>query len=211
MADEERASDATHGTVYSSFVPAQHPWSHTIKAGSYLRITDAEGQQAIDFLCYNASDLSDRYNAMNTIKVARNAFIGLGTVLYSDSGLPLFTVVEDSIGKHDTIYGCCSAANNRLRYGDEGKGSCYANFHSELAKHGVGKEGIVANVNWFMQVPISADGSVGVANDVSPKGSYVELRAERDVLAVLSCCPQMLNPCNGYRPSGCRVVIREYV
>ena len=193
--------------TYDYVVPATQPWSRVVKAGEVLRLIDLEGQQAVDFLCYKADDLGDRYNSMNTIKVPGQAYINKGTVLYADSGTALFTVIEDTLGQHDTVYGCCSEANNWLRYGIRGTHSCYANFLKELAGHGLDRQAIVSNVNFFMQVPIQADGGAGVATDVSPPGSYVDLRAECDVLAVLSNCPQMHNPCNGYNPTPIRVMV----
>jgi urea carboxylase-associated protein 1 len=201
------ASELTN-ILYEFVVPARMPWSRVIKAGQTLRIIDLEGQQAVDFLCYNAGDLGDRYSSMNTIKVQGNAYIGKGTVLYSDSGVPLLTVVADSLGRHDTIYGCCSIPNNRLRYGVKTTESCYTNFANELGKHGLDRSAIVGNVNFFMQVPITADGAAGVAADVSSAGSFVDLRAETDVLAVLSNCPQMHNPCNAYNPTPVKVIVR---
>jgi urea carboxylase-associated protein 1 len=202
--------DATTGLeaiTYDFVVPARQPWSRVIKRGEVLRLIDLEGQQAVDFLCYNAEDLGDRYNSMNTVKVQGNSYVGKGTVLYSDAGLPLFTVIEDTLGRHDTVYGCCSNPNNYLRYRVRTTESCYSSFLTELAKHGLDRSAIVSNVNFFMQVPINADGAAGVAADVSPPGSYVDLRAEMDVLAVLSNCPQMHNPCNGYNPTPIRVVV----
>ncbi len=96
------------GIVYDHVVPAREPWSRVVKASEILRIIDLEGQQAVDFLCYNAADPGDRYSSMNTIKVQGNSYVGQGTVLYSDSGVALFTVIEDTLGRHDTIYGRCS-------------------------------------------------------------------------------------------------------
>jgi uncharacterized protein len=204
------SADATAGLetiTYDFVVPARQPWSRVIKRGEVLRLIDLEGQQAVDFLCYNAEDPGDRYNSMNTVKVQGNSYVGKGTVLYSDAGMPLFTVIEDTLGRHDTVYGCCSNPNNYLRYRVRTTESCYSNFLAELAKHGLDRSAIVSNVNFFMQVPIEADGAAGVAADVSPPGSYVDLRAEMDVLAVLSNCPQMHNPCNGYNPTPIRVVV----
>jgi urea carboxylase-associated protein 1 len=172
-----------------------------------LRLVDLEGQQAVDFLCFDANDLSDRYSATNTIKVQGNIYVGAGTVLYSDRGSALFTVVADTCGRHDTIYGCCSEPNNFLRYGVRGTPSCYANFRQILAQFDLDERSIVGNVNFFMSVPVLPNGSAGVANGLSLPGSLVELRAERDVLAVLSNCPQMHNPCNGYNPTPIRATI----
>jgi uncharacterized protein len=193
--------------LLDEIVPAGKPWGHVVKRGEILRLIDLHGQQAVDFLCFDAANPADRYSATNTVKVQGNIYIGGGTVLYADSGAALFTVVADTIGRHDTIYGCCSEENNFLRYGVRGTPSCYANFREILARFGLDERSIVGNVNFFMSVPVLPDGGAGVADGVSPPGSHVELRAERDVLAVLSNCPQMHNPCNGYNPTPIQVVI----
>lgn len=193
--------------VLDEVVPARKPWGARIAKGHVLRITDLEGQQAVDFLCYDAVDPNERYSATNTLKVQGRIYIELGTVLYSDTGLPLMTVVADTVGRHDTIYGCCSNPNNLLRYGVHTTESCYSNFETVLARFGMGRSTIVGNINFFMCVPVEADGSAGVATSALQPGSYVELRAERDVIAVLSNCPQMHNPCNGYNPTPVRVTV----
>ena len=188
-------------------VEAKQPWSGLVKKGQVLVIRDTHGQQAVDFLCYDADNTSDRYSATNTVKVQGNVYVGKGTVLYADSGKPLLRVIEDTVGKHDTIYGCCSNPNNKLRYGVETTESCYTNFTQELQKHGMDITSIVPNVNWFMSVPVLDDGAAGVAEAAIKPGSLVKLRAECNVLAVLSNCPQMHNPCNGYKPTPIEVWI----
>ena len=188
-------------------VEAKSSWSGIVKKGQRLKITDIEGQQAVDFLCYDNKDRSDRYSATNTIKVQGNIYVGLGSILYSDSGTQLLEVMEDTIGKHDTVYGCCSNPNNLLRYGVKTTESCYTNFEIELAKNELGKDSIVPNVNWFMSVPVLEDGTAGVDNVVLQPNSYVTLLAKTDTLAVLSNCPQMHNPCNGYNPTPIQVEI----
>ena len=188
-------------------VEAKQPWSGLVKKGQVLVIRDTHGQQAVDFLCYDADNTSDRYSATNTVKVQGNVYVGKGTVLYADSGKPLLRVLEDTVGKHDTIYGCCSNPNNKLRYGVKTTESCYTNFTQELQKYGMDVTSIVPNVNWFMSVPVLDDGAAGVAEAAIKPGSFVKLRAECNVLAVLSNCPQMHNPCNGYKPTPIEVWI----
>lgn len=195
-------------SLYEKVVPAKASWSGVIRKGQSLKITDLKGQQAVDFLCYDNEDRSDRYSATNTIKVQGNIYIGKGSVLYSDRGIPLLTVTEDTIGRHDTVYGCCSNPNNLLRYGVETTESCYTNFEAELAKNGMGKDAIVPNINWFMSVPVLQDGSAGVDSVVLQPNSSVTLFANTDVLAVLSNCPQMHNACNGYDPTPIKVEIK---
>lgn len=188
-------------------VPPGRPWGHRVTKGDMLRLIDLEGQQAVDFLCYDAADPSDRYCATNTVKVQGKLFVDKGTVLYSDLGKELFTVVEDTCGRHDTIYGCCSEANNFLRYGVRGTHSCFANFVEALAQFGLDRSYVVGNVNFFMSVPVAADGAAVNIYGHSKAGNYVDLRAECDVLAVLSNCPQIHNPCNAYNLTPIRAII----
>ena len=130
-------------------IPPGGEWSGIVRRGQVLRIVDLEGRQAVDFLCYNAADPSERYNAADTMKVAGTIALTAGHRLYSDMGRPLFTFVTDTVGRHDTIGGCCSAESNELRYGVAGTPSCRDNFLQALARFGLGKKDIVANVNFF--------------------------------------------------------------
>jgi len=201
------APNPTAATVLDKVIVARKPWGGRIHKGQVLRITDLEGQQAVDFLCYDAADPGERYSATNTLKVQGRIYIEKGTVLYSDTGHALMTVVADTVGRHDTIYGCCSNPNNQLRYGVHTTESCYSNFEMVLTTFGLDRSAIVSNVNFFMSVPVEPGGRAGVATSELQPGSYVELRAERDVIAVLSNCPQMHNPCNGYNPTPIRVTV----
>ena len=189
-------------------VPPRSPWSARLEAGEILRLIDLEGAQAVDFLCYNADDPRERYHAPNTIKVPRNIYVGLGTVLRSNLARPMMTVVADSCGRHDTIFGCCSFEIDRVRYGRTNAESCQRNFERELARHGIEPEHVVPNVNFFMSVPVGPDGAAAIADSRSKPGDHVDLRAEMPVLAVLSNCPEELNPATGANgPTPIRVVV----
>jgi urea carboxylase-associated protein 1 len=189
-------------------VPARGPWSARIARGDMLRLIDLEGQQAIDFLCFNAENPAERYHAANTIKVPGNIYVGEGTVLRSSLARPMMTVVADTCGRHDTIFGCCSFEIDEVRYGRTNTESCQRNFERELANHDVGPEHIVPNVNFFMHVPVGPDGGAGIAEALSKPGDYVDLRAEMDVLAVLSNCPEALNPATGAQgPTPIRAIV----
>jgi urea carboxylase-associated protein 1 len=190
-------------------IPANGDWAEIVRRGQVLRIVDLEGQQAVDFLCYDAADPSERYNAADTMKYAGTIFLTTGHGLYSDMGRRLFTITADTCGRHDTIGGCCSAESNRFRYGVEGSPSCRANFLRALGRHGLGKKDVVANVNFFMNVPVAPDGRMGIVDGLSRPGDHVDLLAERDVLAVVSNCPQIHNPCCGGRPTPIRLVVYE--
>lgn len=193
--------------LYDHIVPPGKPWGRVIREGEILRLVDLEGQQAVDFLCYNAKDAAERYNAADTMKIQGNIFLGKGTALYSDMGNKLFTLIADTCGRHDTIGGCCSAESNVVRYGVRGAPNCRDNFLKVLTEFNLGKRDIVANINFFMHVPVGPTGAMGIADGVSAPGSYVDLQAEMDVLAVLSNCPQMHNPAAGYNPTPIRVIV----
>ena len=185
-------------------------WSGVLTPGQGLRIVDLEGKQAVDFLCYNAADPSERYNAADTMKYNKNVYLGAGHGIYTVRATKLFTIVADTMGGgHDTIGGCCSAASNMFRYKVPGTPSCYGNFLRALARHGMGEKDIVANINFFMYVPIGEDGRMAIVDGVSKPGDYIDLRAEMDVLAVLSNCPQINNPANGYNPTPIEVIVYE--
>jgi urea carboxylase-associated protein 1 len=197
------------GVIEDRVIPAGEWWARVIPRGHTLRIVDLEGQQAVDFLCYNAANPEERYNAADTMKYAKTIFLTRGHGIYSDQGRRLFTIDEDTCGRHDTIGGCCSAESNEVRYEVKDSPSCRANFRKALAAFGLGPKDIVANLNFFMNVPVHGDGTMGIVDGLSKAGDYVDLRAEMDVLAVLSNCPQVHNPCNGFNPTPIRVVVRE--
>ena len=194
--------------VEDTVVPARGSWSRRIDKGQVLRIVDLEGRQAVDFLCYNAHDTEDRYAAADTMKInPAGIFLSTGSVLYSVGLTPLFTIVADTCGKHDTIGGCCSAALNAFRYRVGYQPNCRDNFLCELKKYGMGPKDIVANVNFFMYVPVGENGEMDMGPSISKPGDFVDLRAETDVLAVISNCPQVNNPVNDYNPTPIRVLV----
>jgi urea carboxylase-associated protein 1 len=188
-------------------IPPGGHWSGIVPRGATLRLTDLEGRQAVDFLCYNAADPSDRYCAADTMKISGQLFVGLGTKLYSDMGNVLFTVTADTCGRHDTIGGCCSRESNFVRYGVKEGPNCRDNFLRALAEHGLGKKDIVANLNFFMYVPITPEGGMAIVDGLSKPGDYIDLRAEMDVLVALSNCPQVNNPANDFNPTPIRVSV----
>jgi urea carboxylase-associated protein 1 len=123
----------------------------------------------------------------------------------------MLTVIADTCGFHDTCAGACSCESNTVRFGHETRfmHSCRENFITELAKYGMSKSDLVSNVNFFMNVPIRPNGELTVDDGVSQPGGYVELRAEMDVLVLISNCPQVNNPCNGFTPTPVQIIISQ--
>ena len=196
-------------TIYEDVIAAGAPWSHVLQAGQTLRIIDLDGQQAVDALFYAAGNPAERYSMQDTILGLGTPYINVGAQLLSNEGRTLMTVIADTCGRHDTMAGCCSCESNSVRFGHETRylHACRENFILELGRRGMTKRDIVPNVNFFMNVPISPDGELAVVDGISPPGGSVDLRAEMDVLVVLSNCPQLNNPCNGFTPSPIRVLI----
>ena len=199
--------------ILDQVVPARAPWSVTLKRGQILRIIDLEGQQAVDALFYRADHTDERYSAQDTLLAQGSAYVGLGTKLLSNEGNILLTVVGDTCGRHDTSAGACSCEANTVRFGHHTRymHACRENFLLEVGKYGMGKRDLVSNVNFFMNVPILPDGELAIVDGLSEPGGYVDLRAEMDVIVVLSNCPQVNNPCNGFNPTPIRVLVWDAV
>jgi hypothetical protein len=195
------------GEIARQTVETGGRFSARLEIGDLLRIVDIRGQQAVDFLCYSAELPADRYNAANTMKINGNIYLGKGTKLYSDRAQVLMRIVEDTCGRHDTIGGCCSAWSNFTRYGVKDTPGCHANFVAELACWSLSPSDVVANVNFFMNVPVRQDGAMAIEAGLSKAGDFVELVAEVPVIAVLSNCPQRNNPAAGFGPTPIEVII----
>lgn len=188
---------------------ARSPWSGIVRRGQRLRIVDLHGNQAVDFLAYVADDPVERYDAQATVAAQRSLFLRTGSVLRTNEGRPLLTVTESTCAYHDTIGGACSPESNTLRYGHHTRHehACVDNFLAALAPWGLGKRDIVSNVNWFMNVPVEVDGTLGIVDGISAPGLYVEMVSEVDALVAISNCPQINNPCNGFDPTPVRLLV----
>ncbi len=196
---------------YDFTLGAGDGWMHEIKAGQAFRIVDLEGNQAADTLFYDAKDFANRYSAQDTIRAQRAIYLTTGTALKSNGGDTLLTITADTCGRHDTLGGACATESNQVRYALDKRWmhACRDTFMLQLQKWGRGatKADIAHNINFFMNVPVTPEGGLRFADGVSAGGRYVEMRAERDVVALISNCPQLNNPCNAYNPTPIRLLI----
>ncbi len=197
--------------IYREVVPAGEAWLQPITTGQVFRIVDLEGNQAVDTLFYSAEDLTDRYDFQNTIRAQGNVYLTAGTRLMSSRNNVLLTIIADTCGRHDTLGGACATESNQVRYALD-KGDMHACRQSFLgatlnAEVGLEKRDIANNINFFMNVPVTPDGTLTFEDGISEPGKYVEMRAERDVLGLISNCPQLNNPCNAYNPTPVQVLI----
>jgi uncharacterized protein len=195
---------------YSHVIPPGEFWIHEIKQGQHFRIVDLHGNQAVDTLFYNARDYADRFSAQDTIRAQKNIYLTTGTHLMSNFGTTLLTITDDTCGRHDTLGGACSHESNMVRYAIEKRHmhACRASFLKAVSTWpGLEKRDIPPNINFFMNVPVTPEGKLTFEDGISEPGKYVEMRAEIDVLCLISNCPQLNNPCNGYNPTPVEVLI----
>jgi urea carboxylase-associated protein 1 len=198
--------------VFRQVVPAGEYWIDSIKKDQVLRIVDVEGNQAADTLFFNASDVSDRYSAVDTIREQRNVYLSCGSRLVSTCGNVLAEIIADTVGRHDTLGGACAAESNTVRYALDKRTmhSCRDSYLLAVAKHdhlGLGKRDLSHNINFFMNVPVTPEGGLTFADGLSGPGQYVEMRAAMDIIVLISNCPQLNNPCNAYNPTPLEVLI----
>ena len=209
MTTDPATTGLSGAIVHDEIVPARAPWLHHVAKGQTLRVVDVEGNQAVDFLIYSAADDVERYSAQDTVAAQGNLFLKTGSVLRSNEGRPMMTITDTSVQYHDTIGGACSCESNTLRYGHHTKAqhACVENFLEANLTEGRGKRDMVPNINFFMNVPVEEDGSLGIVDGISAPGLTVDLRAEMDVIVVVSNCPQINNPCNAFNPTPVRMIV----
>lgn len=199
--------------IYEKTIPAGEGWMQELIPGQVLRIVDLEGNQAADTLLYDAEHPEDHYSAVQSITAQKNIYLTTGSVLLTESGQPLATIVADTCGRHDTLGGACSSQSNTVRYAHD-KGhmhNCRDTFMLELSRHPeggkYGKRDLAPNINFFMNVPVTPAGGLTFEDGVSSPGAYVEMQAERRTMVLISNCPQLNNPCNAYNPTPVQVLI----
>lgn len=187
-------------------VPAGEYWIGTLGKGDVFRITDLEGNEAVDTLFFNANNPHERYSAFDTVREQGNLYLSAGTTLLSDECNPMLRIVADTCGRHDTLGGACASESNTVRYALDTKSmhSCRDSWLLAVNTHeewGLSKRDIAHNINFFMNVPISPEGGLTFEDGISAPGKYVELVAEMDILVLISNCPQLNNPCSGFNPT----------
>ncbi len=198
---------------------AGEPWIRTLRRGQIFRILDLEGNQAVDTLFYSATDPAERYCASATVVRQGQLYLSAGSRLYSNEGQAMLTIVADTCGRHDTLGGACAAESNTVRYALDKlhmhncrdnflQGLAHCDCHDEAAARlNLSKRDLAPNINFFMNVPVTAEGRLSFEDGISAQGKYVELRAEMDVICLISNCPQLNNPCNAYNPTPIRLLV----
>jgi len=198
--------------VFRQQVAAGDYFIKVVNRGQTFRILDLQGNQAADTLFYNANDPSERYSAVDTIREQGNVYLSAGSKLLSNECNVMLEIVADTCGRHDTLGGACATESNTVRYALEKKcmHACRDSWMLAVAEHeefGLSKRDITHNINFFMNVPVTRDGGLTFEDGISAPGKYVEMTAHMDTIVLISNCPQLNNPCNGYDPTPIEVLI----
>src|SRR5438309_1979471 len=203
--------------LWEEYVEPGATWSHVLKRGTALRITDVTGGANVGAMFYNFECPTERYNMPDTLKAQHTAKLTSGFVLYSDMGRILCSITGDTVGWHDPIGGTSSSSLVEKKYGIADYQTCRNDYHKngrdsflvELGKWGLGPRDLTANVNFFTRVDVAEDGSVSFGPDNSKAGDFVELRAEMNILVILNTCPHPLDPNPRYEPKPVRLSVRR--
>lgn len=196
--------------VSRTLIPAGEPSLTELKAGQTLRILDLEGNQAVDTLFFSAANPRERYDVQRTLRKQGQVYLSAGSVLWSNLGNPMLTISADTCGRHDTLGGACAQESNTVRYALDKRymHSCRDNFLCASLHDGrLTKADISHNINFFMNVPVTAEGGLTFEDGISGAGKYVELLAHMDVIVLISNCPQLNNPCNGWNPTPAELLV----
>ncbi|MFT4610463.1 MAG: urea carboxylase-associated protein 1 [Cellvibrionaceae bacterium] len=197
---------------FTQTVDAGDYFIRVIQKGQTIRIVDLKGNQAADTLFFNADDVGERYSLTDTIREQGNIYLTAGTLLKTNENNDLLEITADTCGRHDTVGGACSSESNTVRYDLQKRHmhSCRDSWMLAIQEHEsfqLNKDDITHNINFFMNVPITEDGGLTFEDGISSPGKYVELKAHMNVLVLLSNCPQLNNPCNGYNPTPIEIII----
>lgn len=197
---------STDTSTLRQTIPAGDYYIGQLDAGQTMRILDLHGNQAADTLFYNATNPSERYSAMNTVREQQNLYLSTGSLLRSNENNVMLEIVADTCGRHDTLGGACATESNTVRYDLEKRcmHACRDSWMLAIAEnpqYGISKRDITHNINFFMNVPVTEEGGLSFEDGISSPGKYVELVAHMDVVVLISNCPQLNNPCNGYNPT----------
>jgi urea carboxylase-associated protein 2 len=207
------AGPAPYWVSWEELLHSGAHWSGVLRRGTTLRLTDVMGGANVSALFFNFEDLSERYNMPDTLKAQHTAFLTTGCVCYSDMGRILCSVVQDTVGWHDTIGGVSNAALVGKKYGHTRFQEQRNNYHrngydsllNEVAKYGLGRRDLSANINFFSKVTVQDSGALKFHAGHSVPGAFVDLRFEMNTLVVFATCQHPLDPDGAYNPRTVRL------
>ncbi|MEO6547797.1 MAG: urea carboxylase-associated family protein [Ferruginibacter sp.] len=191
-----------------NIIPPRSGVSFILKKGQRLKVTDIEGEQVADFICYNLHDKAEYLSSGRTIDYAEKIYLTAGDHFYSNRSNIMFDMEEDTVGRHDFLLTPCSAEMFRIIYGhtDPHRG-CFGNLQAALKEHGIGPDNIPICFNIFMNVSVDGDtGKIAVLPPKSRAGDYVILSAKMDLLVGMTACSAGLSNNFLFKPIGYEII-----
>ncbi len=194
-------------------IPGGAAWSFTIRRHRALRLTALEAGANVSLLCFNRHEPVDRYNMADTLKGQHTARLTTGFVLFSDMGRAMFSITGDTLGWHDPLGGHDTAAHVEKKWGAKNYQPARNAFHRnsrdhfliELAKHGLNARDLVPNVNFFSKLDTSSAGELSFVPDHARPGDFIDLRAEMDLLVILTTCHHPMDTATVYGPKSVKL------
>ena len=195
----------------SERIPPCSGRSVELDAGDELIVIDPMGQQVSDLTAFSREDLAEYLSSGRSIDYASKLWLSTGDVLYSNRSNPMFTILEDTCGRHDFTLTPCSKRMFELLYGEtEGRPGCEGNLASALAAYGIGSDRVPIAFNIFMNVTVDGTtGAVAVLPPLSKAGDFIRLRAEMPMVVAMTACSAGQSNNFSYKPIDFRVVRRS--
>jgi len=194
--------------IRAAQVRPQSPIAFPMKEGQFLQITDMQGQQVCDFVCFNRHDIDEYLSTAHTRGINNSMMLIKGMSLYSNRRNPMMVLLDDSVGRHDMLMPACDRLRYLNDYGIEDHPNCRDNLASVLGPYGIHYDHIPDPINWFMHVGLKARGELEIREPLSEANDYVLLRAQMDLIVAVSACPQDQNATNAFHPTD--ILIRVY-
>jgi len=173
----------------------------TIAPGELLKIIDPRGEQVSDLMSFAREDTREWLSSGRTIDYANTIYLTTGHTLYSNRSRPMWTIVEDTVGRHDFLLTPCSPDTFRIIYGTTGHHpSCFENLAMAFAPFGIAPDTISTTLNVFMNVEVAPSGELNILPPRSRAGDYIVLRAEMDMIVGVTACSAELSNNGTFKP-----------
>jgi uncharacterized protein YcgI (DUF1989 family) len=172
-----------------------------VRRGERLRIVDPTGEQVSDMISFAKDDSREWLSSGRTIDYANTIYLTAGHTLYSNRSRPMWTVLEDTVGRHDFLLTPCSPETFSIIYKTTGHHpSCFENLVGALARFGIVPDAIPTTLNVFMNVDVLPSGELRILPPRSRAGDYLLLRAEMDLVVGVTACSAELSNNGTFKP-----------
>ena len=177
-----------------------------IRRGQLLKIIDPAGEQVSDLISFGAADRAEWLSSGRTIDYANTIYLTTGHILYSNRSRPMWTILEDTVGRHDFLLTPCSPETFSILYKTTGHHpSCFENLSRGLAPFGIEPDAIPTSFNVFMNVDVLPSGELRILPPRSRRGDRIVLRAEMDMIVGVTACSAELSNNGRFKPIDVRV------